>query len=74
MAKNDLPSSTVAYITLITRVFWPFLGEVIIFIIFMIKWGDVFYDESSTFIENDVHPVYHKNDKNVIPHMTPKNG
>ena len=32
MAKNDPPSSTVAYITLITRVFWPFLGGVIIFI------------------------------------------
>ena len=32
MAKNDLPSSTVAYITLITRVFWPFLGRVNIFI------------------------------------------
>ena len=32
MTKNDLPSSTVAYITLITRVFWPFLGGVIIFI------------------------------------------
>ena len=31
MAKNDPPSSTVAYITLITRVFWPFLGGVIIF-------------------------------------------
>ena len=32
MAKNDPPSSTVAYITLITRVFWSFLGRVIIFI------------------------------------------
>ena len=49
--ENDPPSSTVAYITLITRVFWPFLGGVIIFIIFMIQWGDVFFDKSSTFIK-----------------------
>ena len=48
MAKNDPPSSTVAYITLITRVFWSFLGRVIIFIK---KCDHVFFDESSTFIK-----------------------
>ena len=54
MAKNDPPSSIVAYITSITRDFWPFLGGHggdDIFIIFMIKRGDVFFDESSTFIK-----------------------
>ena len=55
MAKNDPPSSTVAYITLITRVFWPFLGGVIIFM----KNGDhVFFDESSTFIKKGTGQRY----------------
>ena len=54
MAKNDPPSSTVAYITLITRVFWSFLGGHVvddIFIIFMIKRGDVFFHENSIFMK-----------------------
>ena len=66
MAKNDLPSSTVAYITLITRVFWSFLGGHggdDIFIIFMIKWWDIIFDKSSTFIENGTGQRYSSHDE-----------
>ena len=52
--KNDPPSSILALITSITRGFLTFFmifGEMTFFVIFMIKWGDVFFHESSTFMK-----------------------